>query len=173
MLKLRELCREDIPEINSWRADRGMIDCLGAPYRYIGLEIDEEWFDSYLKRRANTVRCAVVEDTNPDEILGLATLANIDWVHRSCIFHIMIGEKAQGKGVGTFSLREMVRHAFFDLGLNRIELSVLEDNARAIKLYEKCGFVYEGRKRAAAFKNGTFKDMLMMSLLRDDWDGVC
>ena len=171
MLELRELRRGDLAEVNRWRADRGLVGCLGASFRYIGPEVDESWFDAYLKGRANTVRCAVVEDGEPEDILGLATLASIDWVSRSCVFHIMVRPKSQGRGVGAFALSAMVEHAFLDLGLRRIELCVLDCNKRARRLYEKEGFVLEGTKRQAAYKGGRYEDMHVMALLRDEWTG--
>lgn len=171
MLELRELMRGDLAEVNRWRADRGLVGCLGAPFRHIGPEVDEAWFESYLKGRASTVRCAVVEAGEPDCILGLATLASIDWVSRSCVFHIMVGPKAQGRGVGTFALESMVEHAFLDLGLRRVELCVLDSNGRARRLYEKAGFVLEGTRRQAAYKGGKFEDLHVMALLRDEWTG--
>jgi RimJ/RimL family protein N-acetyltransferase len=55
------------------------------------------------------------------------------------------------------------------MNLQRIELTVLEDNSRAKHVYEKNGFVYEGRKRNAVFKDGKFVDMLMYSILRNEY----
>lgn len=169
MLELRELERGDLRAVTSWRAERSMVDCLGAPYRFIGPEVDERWFDGYLAGRPNTVRCAAVDSAAPGEILGLATLSGIDWVHRSCEFHIMVGPGSQGRGVGRFALGGMLRHAFADLGLNRVELSVLDTNARARALYEGFGFSLEGTRRAAAFKNGEFVDVHLMGLLASEW----
>lgn len=60
---------------------------------------------------------------------------------------------------------------FFNMNLNRVELTVIENNKRAIHLYEKNGFVYEGRKRKARYKGGKFMDMLMYAVLRDDFTG--
>ena len=170
MLTLRELERKDLEIITGWRGDRSMIDCLGAPYRYIGPEIDEAWFNSYLTSRANTVRTAIVDDVEPEKILGLATLSSIDWVVRSCKFHIQIGPEAQGKGLGSFAINEMLRHAFFDLGLNRVELAVLETNTRAQHLYKKMGFKQEGLMRQASYKNGKYVALFLMSILREEWD---
>ena len=48
MYKLRELRREDVAAINGWRADPELIGFLGAPFRFIGPEVDGAWFDSYL-----------------------------------------------------------------------------------------------------------------------------
>jgi diamine N-acetyltransferase len=49
-----------------------------------------------------------------------------------------------------------------------LHLLVLEDNKPAIKVYEKCGFVVEGRLRRHVFKNGKFKDVLFMGLCAGD-----
>lgn len=46
MYKLRELERKDLTIINSWRNDYELIEQLGAPFRYINLEVDQKWFVS-------------------------------------------------------------------------------------------------------------------------------
>lgn len=167
---MRELRREDVSVINRWRRDRELVACLGAPYRYIGPEVDLAWFDGYLASRGSAVRCVTVEEDSPEVPLCLTTLSGIDWVNGSCELHIMVGEESnRGRGVGTFSVFEMVRHAFEDLNLRRVELSVLDANARARGLYEKAGFEYEGLKRQARYKQGEYVDLRMMALLKEDW----
>lgn len=168
MYRLRELERKDLPTINKWRNDPELISLLGAPYRFINPMVDEKWFDNYMSARNNTVRCSIVDDNN--EIVGLITLASIDHLNQSAELHIMIGEKDnQGKGAGTFAVKAMLEHAFYNLNLHRIELSVLENNHRARHLYEKVGFIYEGTKRQAKYKNGSFIDMLIYAVLKDDY----
>ena len=168
MLKLRELNGEDLATINSWRNDRELIDNLGAPFRFIGLEIDKRWYENYLNNRNVTVRCSIVDET--DKILGLVSLTSIDYLNQSAELHIMIGNKEnQGRGIGTFAVIEMLKHAFYNLNLQRIELTVLEDNQRAKKMYEKCGFKLEGMKRKSIYKNGMFVNMLMYSILKEEF----
>ena len=170
MLELREICRGDLAEINSWRSSRGLVDCLGAPFRFINQEVDEAWFDAYLRSRANTIRCAVVEEEAPDAILGIVALTGIDWVLRSAVLHLMGGRKAnQGRGVGTFATHAMLQHAFDDMNLHRVELEVLTENDRALSVYQRAGFSVEGTKRQAAYKHGKYVDVHMMSILKDDW----
>lgn len=170
MYELRELEREDVPEVNGWRRERDLVSFLGAPYRYIGPEVDGDWFDAYLSHRATTVRCAVVDSKDPGAILGLVTLANIDWVHRSTELHVMVGRREdRGRGIGTFAVREMLSHAFLDLGLHRVELDALADNSRAIHVYERAGFVREGVRREAVFKGGRWIDLVHMAILVDEW----
>lgn len=169
MYSLRELEKKDLPTINKWRNSPELISFLGAPFRFINLQVDEKWYDNYMANRGNAIRCAIVEEEK-DEILGLVSLVSIDFLNQSAELHIMIGNKEnRGKGIGTFAVRAMVHHAFFNMNLHRVELTVLESNSRARHLYEKVGFVEEGLKRKAKYKNGEFVDMLLYSILKEDY----
>ena len=169
MYKLRELERKDLEKVNRWRNDPELIELLGAPYRFINLEVDIKWYESYMGNRGNAVRCAIVQD-DYDEILGLISLVSINYINQSAELHIMIGDKEnQGKGIGTFAVNIMLNHAFNNMNLRRVELSVLESNERAKALYEKCGFVYEGTKRQAKYKKGKFENVSSYSILRDEF----
>ena len=166
MFDLREVTKKDLPIINRWRAKRELIDYLGAPFRFINEEVEQKWFENYLATRKNTIRCIITN--NKEEAIGLVSITNIDWVNRSGVLHIMIGEaNNRGKGAGSYAVNEMVRHAFYDMNLNRLELSVLSNNQRAINLYQKAGFLKEGVKRRAVYKNGSFVDMVIMAILRE------
>lgn len=168
MFRLREIEKRDIEVINRWRNDPELIASLGAPYRYINSIVDEKWFDSYMNNRNTQVRCSIVDEN--DAIIGLVSLVDIDHMNQSCVFHIMIGSgENQGKGAGTYATKEMLNHAFNNLNIHRVELNVLADNMRAIHLYEKVGFIKEGTRRQCDFKNGKFVDMLMYSVLREEY----
>lgn len=170
MLKLRELERKDLECINKWRNNHTLIDFLGAPYRYINIDVDIKWYENYMANRATAVRCAIVEEN--DEILGLVSLTGINHMNQSAELHIMIGDSNnQGKGVGTFAVKSILSHAFNNLNLHRVELGVLESNERAIHLYEKCGFVKEGLKREFCYKNGKFENLLIYSCLKNEFIG--
>jgi RimJ/RimL family protein N-acetyltransferase len=172
MYQLRELEKKDLPKVNKWRNNPDLIALLGAPFRFINLNVDEKWFESYMANRGNTIRCAIVEGDN-DDILGLVSLVSIDYMNQSAEFHIMIGDKDnQGKGIGTFAVNAMLQHAFYNMNLQRIELTVLEDNERARHLYEKVGFIQEGIKRKAKYKNGKFINMIVYSILKEEYKSV-
>ena len=82
----------------------------------------------------------------------------------------MIGDKRNyDKGYGTEATKLMLNHAFNNLNLNRIYLKVLEDNPRAIKIYDKCGFKKEGVLRSAVYKNGSYKNLIIMSILKEEF----
>ncbi|MEX0749611.1 MAG: GNAT family protein [Dehalococcoidia bacterium] len=75
----------------------------------------------------------------------------------------------RNKGHSTDAMRALLRWAFGEYNLHRVELSVDPANAAAIRVYEKLGFVREGCRREAHFGGGGFVDDLMMGLLRPDF----
>ena len=72
-------------------------------------------------------------------------------------------------GAGSFAVNEMLRHAFENLNLRRVELQVLEDNLCAQHVYEKAGFKLEGLRREAVYKNGRYLNCKLYAVLRRDW----
>lgn len=113
----------------------------------------------------------VIADGSTNVCLGHVGLYNIDHRIRSAEFAIMIGDKdAWGRGLGTEITAHMLDYGFKWLNLNRIELTVLASNARAIALYEKLGFTREGVKRQAQYKSGRYVDICLMAKLREDLD---
>ena len=82
----------------------------------------------------------------PTGSIGTCAFSQLDGDNGSALYHITIGEKdAWGQGYGTEATQLMLDHAFGTLGLHRIALYVFEFNERAIRAYQRCGFVVEGR----------------------------
>jgi RimJ/RimL family protein N-acetyltransferase len=168
MITLREISRDDIPTINRWRRDPVVSDGVGAPHRFIGVDVDLKWFEEYLSRRGSEVRCAVcIAETG--QLVGMVSLTRIDYVHRNAEYNAMVGERAsQNRGIGTEATRAMVRHGFFDLNLHRIYVSILRDNISSIRMCEKAGFREEGTIREGAYKNGRYHDLVLMGVLKGE-----
>lgn len=79
----------------------------------------------------------------------------------------MIGQKEnRGKGLGSYAIKEILTHAFNNLNLHRVELSLLSTNS-VIYLYEKMGFLKEGVKKQAVYKNGKYIDVIEMAILKE------
>lgn len=68
------------------------------------------------------------------------------------------------------SYRKFIDFLFESKQLNKITLEVLETNTRAINLYKKLGFVYEGQKRKEILKNDKYVDSIIMSILKEEWN---
>jgi len=78
---------------------------------------------------------------------------------------ISVIAEAQGRGVGTALMQALCDYADRWMGVLRIELTVYDDNARAIALYRKFGFEIEGRHRGYALRDGRYVDVLTMARL--------
>jgi RimJ/RimL family protein N-acetyltransferase len=90
--------------------------------------------------------------------------------NRNARLGIMIGDKSYwSQGYGTDAMLTLLRFGFEEMNLNRIDLTVDAENARAIRCYQKCGFVGEGRLREARYQRGKYGDQLVMSVLRDEF----
>jgi L-phenylalanine/L-methionine N-acetyltransferase len=79
---------------------------------------------------------------------------------------ITIHDDHIGRGIGRALVEALLDLADNTLGLKRVELDVITDNAAAIHLYESLGFEREGIKRCALFRGGQFVDLLMMGRIR-------
>jgi diamine N-acetyltransferase len=167
--RFRELERGDLAALNRWRNDPEVIRHLGANFHSISPEVDARWYDAYLAGRDRAIRLAIV-DTMCDRVIGSVHLTDVHRVNRSAEFSIVIGEPDYwSKGYGTEAARVMLAHAFDDLNLHRVYLTVLAENTRAVRLYERVGFAHEGRLREAVFKNGRYRDVLTMAILEPDY----
>jgi len=168
MITLREISREDLPTINGWRRDPVVADGVGAPRRFIGLDVDVRWYEDYLTRRGTEVRCAVCL-ADSAELVGMVSLTRIDYVHSHAEFNAVVGVRdRQNRGVGTAATRALVRHGFFDLNLHRIYVQILRENGSSIRMCEKAGFRQEGVIREGAYKNGRYHDLVLMGVLRSE-----
>jgi RimJ/RimL family protein N-acetyltransferase len=105
-----------------------------------------------------------------DAPLGNSGLHRISSLHRHAEWGIFIGRPEEwGKGYGREIARTMLRYAFGTLNLNRVYLRVNADNERGIKAYTAAGFKEEGLLRSHMYVEGTYVDMVMMGVLREEW----
>lgn len=74
----------------------------------------------------------------------------------------------QGKGYGSEAILWVLEFAFRHANMHRVEIAAFEFNP-AWKLYERLGFVHEGRKRGLAWYDGKYCDSVEMSMLEDEW----
>lgn len=99
-------------------------------------------------------------------LLGLSRLDALDRNDARARLTIGLYDPAKlGMGLGRDAVRTLMRHAFGTLGLHRLSLRVVAYNTRAIRCYQACGFVVEGREREAALVGGERHDDVMMGVL--------
>lgn len=81
----------------------------------------------------------------------------------------MIGEPHWGQGYATEATSRVLRYAFEDLNLSRVNASVHATNGGSIRVLEKLGMVKEGVQRQHAVRFGVKNDLVLYGMLRDEW----
>ena len=63
----------------------------------------------------------------------------------------------------------IMRYAFDELDLNRLDGSWFSDNLQSKYMYMKCGWTEEGVRRSYIFKRGKFRDLVVTGILAQDY----
>ncbi len=168
LVRLRAYEKSDADALFRWFSDEDVTRWLGPP-NFPSRAHQERFIELASASSADAKYFAI--ETLEGKLVGDCGLRFIDWKNRKAEFFITIGEKEfWGKGLGSDALRIVMRLAFDKMNLNRLWLSVLVDNPRAVRCYEKCGFVREGLLRQESYVDGKYRDVLLMALLREDYD---
>lgn len=175
-IRFRGLERDDVPTFVIWLNDPEVQQGI-LLHNPVSRATEASWFEKMIQRPPDEHVLGIeVKEVDSEsgqdswKLIGTWAFNDIDWRNHSAEFGIMIGEKScWNKGYGTEAVRLLCQHGFNTLNLNRIYLHVFETNPRAIRAYEKAGFLLEGTERQAEFKDGRFIDVLRMSLLRDEF----
>jgi RimJ/RimL family protein N-acetyltransferase len=132
-----------------------------------------------LTRAAWDARIARQVDEDPGnvrfviEVDGSAVGAVSLFEENALVHHAEVGialvSEARGRGIGTAAIAQLVEFAFVRRNLRRLHLEAISSNIGAIRVYEKAGFVVEGRQREHAWVRGAYEDMVLMGLLRSEW----
>ncbi|WP_137938896.1 GNAT family N-acetyltransferase [Chitinivorax sp. B] len=103
-----------------------------------------------------------------DQLVGTAGIRGEAKPRRRHVAHvwIAIADAWQGQGVGSCLMAELIHLADRWLNVSRLELTVYTDNAAAIALYRKFGFVIEGEHQRHAYRNGEWVNSYSMARLR-------
>ncbi len=137
------------------------------PPRELTPEVLRDWYGT---RSAQPDRLDLaVTDPADGELLGEVVLHDWEPANRSCTFRTLIGPRGRGRGVGTEATRLIVGHAFEGLGLHRVQLDAYAHNQRALRVYEKVGFVREGVRREVEQRDGVWVDEVLMAVLDHEW----
>lgn len=97
-------------------------------------------------------------------ILGLERERRRKRAHRAKVWGMYVAAEARGKGVGRALLVDLIDRSRRTPGLNRLLLTVIADNARAVSLYKSLGFEVYGHERGAMRHDERDYDEYSMSL---------
>jgi RimJ/RimL family protein N-acetyltransferase len=173
-VSLAPIDREKDAEIEArWTQD-------AAYLRLLGTEPALPSSPERIRKRYETIEKEVEQERNhfyftirlrpDDRLIGFIRLYWIEWAMSYGSIQLGIGEAAErGKGYGAQALELMLRYAFSELNLYRLNAVIQEYNQPALRLFQKAGFVEEVCQRQALYKDGRRWDRIMLGMLRDEW----
>ncbi len=173
MVKLRELKEKDAPLMLEWMCDPDIQKGLKKNLLNSKLE-DALKFIIQSPIPKNIITGSnihyAIADYN-DEYLGTISLKNVDIDNKSAEYAIIVRKELHGTGVSYEATDLLLDKAFTEFGFHRVYLSVYSNNEAAIKLYERCGFKYEGEFREHFLIDGKYINWKWYSILREEYLG--
>ena len=171
LVLLRAIEKDDLTLMQQWANDVEIQYQLGGWHFPTNQEDQLRWFDSLNVNSSHQRFAVTVERIG---LIGTANLVDIDWKNKHAFHGIMLGDKTtHRKGYGVDAVMAIMRYTFDELGLERLDSSIIEYNKASLKMYlEKCGWKEEGVQRNWYFRKGEFWDRIMVGITRDDYHDV-
>lgn len=166
---LRAIEKEDLPLLHKWSNDPEINYMLGG-WHFPSSEADQEkWFNT-LSLNSNNQRFAI--ETEDMGLIGMANLVDINWKDRNAFHGMLLGDKdLRGKGYGVDTIMTMNKYAFEELGLMRMNGSMISYNEASIAVYtKKCGWQIEGVKKNHYFRKNQWWDQVVVGITREDYE---
>ncbi|GAC1357136.1 MAG: spermidine N1-acetyltransferase [Herpetosiphon sp.] len=169
-VQLRALERGDLDRLHTLaNREIGLFMLAASSWRPNPRARSEGWFDKELTNAADW-RFVIEADGKVIGDVGLHPWA-VDHRSGSCELGILILDPEYiGKGYGREALDLFLEWVFVVQNFRRIGLSTLASNERAQRLYRSLGFVHEGRLRQQDWYDGHYVDIVVMGLLRTEWE---
>jgi RimJ/RimL family protein N-acetyltransferase len=169
-LVLRRPIPTDIADRLALGRDPEIYRNLGADTRNLKPVTDEQ-AKAWVENIASHPAAWVIE--HQGRAIGEILLDNfVEADRRAGLIIGILDKDALGKGLGTEAIRAVAEFCFDVLGLHKLSMRVLSFNTRAIRAYERVGFVREGLERESAMIGGIWYDDMIVGLLKRDFDAL-
>lgn len=136
-MRLRKLELKDAPLMLEWMHDESVVKNLKDDFRTKTIE-DCEKFIKKSENKETDMHLAIVSDE--DEYMGTVSLKDIDRENKSTEFAITVRTCAMRRGYAWYAMKEIIKYAFEQYGLERVYWCVSKDNNRAVRFYDKYNF---------------------------------
>jgi diamine N-acetyltransferase len=136
-------------------------------FKPLSIENQMEWFKSLGKE--NLAFTIFVKSRKNKDLVGLATLNQINHIHQRASWGMKLKSNIQSKGIGFESSLILINFAFSQLNLMKIHADVIAENIVSRKLAEKVGTKEEGFLINHYFQNGKFRNAILYGILKEDF----
>ncbi|MEH6373073.1 GNAT family protein [Streptomyces sp. KLMMK] len=167
LVRLRAFEPSDAELIWRWNNDPEVGRWMFGGYPESAARIAERF--EKLPRNSYASTFLGIEPLDAPRLIGSVRLRDAAPETGAAELDLRIGDKDYwGRGYATDTMRVICRYGFDEMRLHRIALTVVADNVSARRVYEKVGFVEEGRQRECFRRDGKWHDMIVMGLLEGE-----
>lgn len=163
---LRSVEKRDVSIFSSFASDKEIRRYDGGNTIYPSTEYIIQHFDELMNIDRKTLSIINEKGT----LVGYVTYKEYKDTSNVYSIGITIGSLYWNRGYGQDAINVLLNYLFMYRNAQRIELEVVSYNERAIRCYERCGFIIEGTKRKKFFCRGQYHDVLIMGILREDYN---
>ena len=163
---LRALESSDLERCYRWMNDPNIVRTLKSRYP-MPFEKEAEWLENAVSH-SSMERHFAIERKDDRTHIGNASLHDIDWVSRTAVFGMFIGDpSAWNRGFGTDAVRTLVRFTFEEMNLRKLKINVFDYNERAKHVLFAIGFEQEGKLMKEFYREGQYHDLVILSIFSD------
>ena len=161
---LRPLKIEDVKYTLELRYDVEANKALIAYPFPVNIENEKQWIENLYPTGERENIYFAIEQNSSKDFVGYLSLRNINYINRNGDFGIILLKRFRGKGYSGEAMKLFFSYIFDQINLRKIQLEVLKENDKAIKIYESLGFNEEGILKEHIYQDGKYKDLVLMSL---------
>lgn len=167
-LIFRAIERDDLKQIVEWR-NLNDVNKYFFEHEPLSLSMQEIWFNKYLNN-INNEKVWIVQEVESIKSIGTVGVYNIDYRSRNCEWGrlFLVGD-FRGKGYGKEIEKMVYRYVFEHLNMNKLMCEVYSDNVNVVEMHKKFGSKIEGILKQHIYRDGNYKDVTIMSILREDY----
>lgn len=165
-IKLIPIESSHLELIRNWR-NSPEVSAYMFTSNFITPEDQLKWFEKIKNDQSS--RHWIIEYNG--KLLGVAALADISSLFNSCFWGFYLGDTSiRGAGIGSKVEYNLIQYVFEELKLNKMRCEVFAFNDKVVMMKEKFGFRREGYYRQHIKKDGVYKDVVGLALLKEEWD---
>ena len=171
LITLRAVENHDLNQLQEWSNNPEVQYWLGGWHFPASSVVMDSWLRKIENDGLNK-RFAIIDQDK--SLIGLANLVNINWKDRNATHGLQFGNiTSRGKGYGVDVVFAMMRYAFEELGLNRLDTTIIEYNKASLNLFlRKCGWIKEGVMKNWYWRKNRYWDKIIVGITRDDYLAV-
>jgi len=162
---LRQITLADQQVVFKGLSDPQVIKYYGISYTSFEATADQMKFYDELLKEETGIWWAICFKKNPAEMIGACGFNYRNREHKKIEIGYWLLPEYFGKGIMSETIPEIIRYAFTEMDIHRIEALVEDGNNYSTKLLKKLGFTYEGTLTDSEIKNGQFISLQYWALL--------